>query len=61
MIETGCLIFLSSIEYPVSGTSLLTNTNLINIFTKNYHLERNGNFTPTQPSPLEGEGQGGGD
>ena len=38
-----------------------TNANVINIFTSHCEPEGDGHFTPSPPSPLEGEGKGGGE
>ena len=54
MLDTGCGVVVF-IQYPAS------NANAINSFTCNLRLDDHGNFTPSLPSPLEGEGKGGGD
>jgi hypothetical protein len=48
-------------KFPILFPRRNINTNAINFFTFHFKPGGHGYFTPSQPSPLEGEGKGGGD
>ena len=48
-------------ESRILGAVEKTNTNALNNFRCHCEPKGRGNLTPSLPSPLEGEGEGGGD